>query len=68
MAQLSDLMLDANLSTSSLARQANCSEEVVRKALNGQPIRAVKARAIVKALSTALGRKVTEQEAGIRTL
>ena len=58
MATLKELRFEAGYSYSELARRADVSEPTVRRAENGDPVQAIKASQIVKALSEKLGRTI----------
>lgn len=66
--KLTDYRLDCHLSVSGLAREAKVTDELIRKAERGEPIRADKARAIVQTLSRLLQQSITEQDAEINVL
>jgi transcriptional regulator with XRE-family HTH domain len=58
MATLKELRFEAGYSYSELARRADVSEPTVRRAENGDPVQAIKASQIVRALSEKLGRTI----------
>jgi len=58
MATLRELRFEAGYSYSELARRADVSEPTVRRAENGDPVQAIKASQIAKALSEKLGRTI----------
>ena len=62
MATLKELRFEAGYSYSELARRADVSEPTVRRAENGDPVQAIKASQIVKALSERLGRTIRVED------
>lgn len=55
---LQQLLFEANLSLGQWSRAANVDFKTARKAVSGQPVRPLKAHALLRVLSTALGRKI----------
>jgi len=62
MATLKELRFEAGYSYSELSRRADVSEPTVRRAENGDPVQAIKASQIVKALSEKLGRTIRVED------
>ncbi len=52
------LLLEANLSLGGWSRAANVDPKTARKAIRGERVQPLKAYALLKALSKALGREV----------
>ena len=65
---LEQLIIEAALNLTALARLANVDKGTIKRALQGTPIRGDKAQQICTALSTKLGRTVTIKEAEIEVI
>jgi len=62
MPTLKEYREEAGLSIAQLARMANVDFSTAKKADDSRPIRRIKALAIVKAISSALGRTIPPEE------
>lgn len=65
MANLKPRRLEANLSKAELARRASVDVGTVTRAEEGQPVQEVKAAAIARAVSQALGQNLGVEDLGI---
>lgn len=65
---LENMRLDAGLTISGLSREAKVDRRTIERAEAGELITEVKARAIARAISNAVGRTVTVQELGINVM
>jgi transcriptional regulator with XRE-family HTH domain len=65
MANLKPRRLEANLSKAELARRASVDVGTVTRAEEGQPVQEVKAAAIARVISQALGQNLSVDDLGI---